>query len=323
MSTNQDEPTMASLLTRVSELEQEMAALRAARGAKSSQEVSQPRLVTAEETGDAPVVGRANRKRSSRRGLLRTAVVAGATVVGAGALLDRSDGVAHADGTETPTTFISHGSPRYAIQAISTNGALGVLVSSDSNAGVLASSDSAAGVVAHSTSNAGIVASSDSAPGVLGISFSDAGVFGTSMSNAGVGGESSSNYGVHAVGGGASRSAGPGAAGVFAEGGPNFGVFAQSTSGTGLYATSSSGPALVANGHVQVQGNAVGSTTLLAGHTSVTVTTSAATTSSNVLLTPLANPKAHLWVTRAAGSFTIHASAARSTNLAIVYLIIN
>jgi hypothetical protein len=94
-------------------------------------------------------------------------------------------------------------------------------------------------------------------------------------------------------------------------------------SGIGIVAQNDSGTALRVSGHMQMFGNAVGKATLSAGQTAVTVSTSAATKSSNVLLTPLANPKANLWVTRAAGNFTIHASAAPSSNLAIAYLIIN
>ena len=73
----------------------------------------------------------------------------------------------------------------------------------------------------------------------------------------------------------------------------------------------------------QNESTSVGQATLAAGATSVTVTTSAATASSNILLTPLANPKANLWVTRAAGSFTIHISKTLTSNLSIAYLIIN
>jgi len=111
-------------------------------------------------------------------------------------------------------------------------------------------------------------------------------------------------------------------------------VWADTTSGIALHATG--GPtgiavqaiggsvALNVQGIVQIQGNAVGQATLPAGKkTSVTVTTSAATTSSNILLTPLGNPNGNLWVTRAAGSFTIHASTAPKTALSIAYLIIN
>lgn len=249
MSTNPDEMTMASLLARMSKMEQEMAALRTARETRSAQEVSQPRLDAVGNAGDAPAAGRASRKRSSRRALLRTAVVAATTVVGAGALLGKSAGVAHANGSEGPTTFTS------------TNG---------------------------------------SVPAVTAIG-------------------SGSGYAVSVQSGG-----GSGAAGVYVLGGSSYGVYASATGSLpAVEATNGSGPALVANGHMQVQGDAVGTATLLAGQTKVTVTTSAATASSNVMLTPLANPKANLWVTRSAGSFTIHASTAPTSNLAIAYLIIN
>jgi len=81
--------------------------------------------------------------------------------------------------------------------------------------------------------------------------------------------------------------------------------------------------ALNVQGTMQVQGNSVGQATIPAGSSSVTVTTSAATTSSIILLTLLGKSKGVLWVTRAAGSFTIHASAVQSSSLSIAYLIIN
>lgn len=353
MSTTQNDTTLEALLARMSDLERELAMLRAERpvaGSPTSTHRQNKAVEKRAEPGEAP----APSKRRSRRGLLRTALVSGAAVVGAGALLGKGTGVAHADGNETPTTFTSDDSQFfYAVQANGTNGAYGVYATSDSSYGVFGVSPSV-------------------------------GVQGASTSGTGVIGASNSQYGVHAASGGASLHAGPGAAGVFAEGGPSYGVYATSdsstaiagiastngsgvfgqsnsgyglygastsgsgvyasgtsgygvqggstsgtgvhgfsTSGPGVYAQSSSGPALVANGHVQVQGNAVGQATLLAGQTSVTVTTSAATASSNVLLTPLANPKANVWVTRAAGSFTIHISKALTSNLSIAYLIIN
>ncbi len=70
-------------------------------------------------------------------------------------------------------------------------------------------------------------------------------------------------------------------------------------------------------------GDAVGQATLLKGKTSVQVSTPAATASSNVLLTPLNNPKAVLWVTRATGSFTIHAFLRASSDVTIAFLVIN
>src|SRR5205085_11474688 len=100
------------------------------------------------------------------------------------------------------------------------------------------------------------------------------------------------------------------------------GIQGVSLRGVGIVAISN-GTALLVMGHVQVQSDAVGQATLRAGKTSVTVKTSAATTNSNVLLTPLADPKANLWVTPATGSFTIHASAAPSSDLLIAFLIIN
>ena len=102
-------------------------------------------------------------------------------------------------------------------------------------------------------------------------------------------------------------------------------VFSAYTAGRGTAVTaqSGSGHALVAIGTVQIQGNSVGQATLLAGKTSVTVTTSAATTTSNILLTPLGNPQGNLWVIRASGSFTIHSNKAPSVSLSIAYLIIN
>jgi hypothetical protein len=71
-----------------------------------------------------------------------------------------------------------------------------------------------------------------------------------------------------------------------------------------------------------VQGNAVGQVTLLAGSTSVTVSTPAATPISNILLTPL--NEATLWISaRAPGRFTIQASMPPRSNVDIAYLIIN
>jgi len=67
----------------------------------------------------------------------------------------------------------------------------------------------------------------------------------------------------------------------------------------------------------------VGQVTLPAGQTSVTVTTPAATPSSNVLLTPLNNYKGTVWVTRTSGSFTINASNVQTNNVVFTYLIIN
>jgi hypothetical protein len=100
-------------------------------------------------------------------------------------------------------------------------------------------------------------------------------------------------------------------------------VVAISKSGIGVTAQSDSGIALQVFGRVAIGGSAVGQATISKGQTSVTVSASAATPSSNILLTPLGDPKGTLWVTRAMGSFTIEISAAPASDLAIAYLIIN
>jgi hypothetical protein len=186
------------------------------------------------------------------------------------------------------------------------NGAIGVSATSDSSTAIT-------GIA--STNGSGVFGESNSGYGLYGASSSGSGVYASSTTSYGVQGGSTSGIGVNG-----SSTSSPGVEGISSD---SAGVAGISTNGPGVLARGSSGPALRVMGHVQVQGNAVGLATLLAGHTSVTVTTSTATASSNVLLTPLANPKANLWVSRAAGSFTIHASAAPSANLSIAYLIIN
>jgi hypothetical protein len=114
--------------------------------------------------------------------------------------------------------------------------------------------------------------------------------------------------------------------------GSGFGVDASSASGTALRARAGTANkvALVAQGLLQLQpspaggASPVGQVTLPSGTTSVAVTTPAATPQSTILLTPLNNPHAWLWVSgRTAGSFTVRASAAPPNNVAIQYLIIN
>lgn len=122
--------------------------------------------------------------------------------------------------------------------------------------------------------------------------------------------------------------------GVSAISDSGFGVFGSSVGGTGIFGLSKLGIGVVANsgfgtalqvqGHIQVQGDAVGQVTLPKGKSSVTVSSKAATATSNVLLTLLSNPgQAQVWVTRAAGSFTIHASHKAASNITIAFLVIN
>lgn len=120
---------------------------------------------------------------------------------------------------------------------------------------------------------------------------------------------------------------GSGGYGIFGNclGSNGYGVYGvNSSGGIGVYADSNSGgTALVVNGTMQVRGNAVGQATLLTGNTSITITTSAATLSSNIVLTPLNKYKGIVWVTRATGSFIIHTSVTQTSSVAFTYLIIN
>lgn len=151
------------------------------------------------------------------------------------------------------------------------------------------------------------------------------GVFGSSDSN-GVVGQSASGIGVQgrcldgiAVQG--DSVIGTGVQGLSEEGG--IGVEGISSQGIGISASSDIGIALVVHGLIQITGNAVGQVTLSLGQTSVTVNTAAAKASSNILLTPLGDPGGQLWVTCAAGNFTIRTNTAPLSNVDIVYLIIN
>lgn len=217
-------------------------------------------------------------KHKSRRKLLRGGLGVAAAATGAGVLLDMSTGTAYATGKEGPTTFTStmRGTP--AVTANGTNGANGVVASSDSDNAIIGTSMSTADAIfGQSTSGSGIIGRSSSGPGVFGASGSGPGITGASSSGPGV----------------------------------------VATAGHGV------GTALQVEGHILVQSNAVGQTTLGNDRTEVTVSTSAATINSIIVLTPLSRLTVSLWVTRAAGSFTIHASRAPERNVPIAFLVIN
>ena len=77
-------------------------------------------------------------------------------------------------------------------------------------------------------------------------------------------------------------------------------------------------------GKIEIQGDPVGSVTMAAGTTTLTVNNAAATANSLIFLTPLNNPQAFLWInTRYAGNFTINASQALLTHATIMFLSIN
>ena len=291
--------------------------------------------------------------RKSRRGILRKWLVGAAAAVGAGALLKANTGTALADGNEGPTVFTAVQTTQPAVTAISqtqvhwaieSTGPIGIITYSNEVpapyppggvAGLVAASDTGYAIYATGAHGGPLVYStnsngSGSAVAVQGTSSGiGTGVTGTSDSSIGVQGTSKTGIGVEGTSNGSGFN-GIGVIGISASG---IGVEGQSTNGLGVVATSNTGIAILAVskggsalrvvGHMQVQGDSVGQAILPAGSTAVTVTTAAATPSSNILLTPLGNPNGSLWVTLASGSFTIHASAAPGSNLPIAYLIIN
>jgi len=155
---------------------------------------------------------------------------------------------------------------------------------------VTANNDTGDAISANSILGTGVSAFSKNRSGVEGITTSGTGVFGSSVGGTGI-------FGLSKLG---------------------IGVVANSASPSGF------GTALQVQGHIQVQGDAVGHVRLPKGRCSVTVSTKAATPTSNILLTLLSNPgQAQLWVTRAAGRFTIHASHKAASNITIAFLVIN
>jgi len=167
-------------------------------------------------------------------------------------------------------------------------GSTAVSATSNSGTALSAISDRGVGVIANGGGEApGVTATADSGTGVEARSNTGAGVTGESVTNTGVAGITGTGIGVSADGG-------------------------------------SAGVALRVIGKVQVQGNSVGSVTLAAGTKTLTVTNGAATADSLILLTPLDDPRASLWIgARSAGSFTIEASKALPAAVTIAFLIVN
>jgi hypothetical protein len=93
--------------------------------------------------------------------------------------------------------------------------------------------------------------------------------------------------------------------------------------GYGLYLTATSGWAIGCNGRIRVLGAAVGTATLTHGTTSKTVTTTACSSSSQVILTPTSDPLVRIWATAAPGAFTVHAIPAPASDVTFSYLLIN
>jgi hypothetical protein len=117
-----------------------------------------------------------------------------------------------------------------------------------------------------------------------------------------------------------------GAAGLRATSDTGNGVVAASTSGGvgyGLYFSAPSGWAIGCAGRIRVLGNAVGTITLAHATTSKTVSTTACSSGSNVLLTATSDPQVRIWATAAPGAFTIHASSAPASDVTFTYLLFN
>jgi len=248
-----------------------------------------------------------------------------------------------------------------AVGATGTDGADGLYSQSDTGVGVVAISDSSFGALGFSVTSVGVVGASGG-PAAEAIALRSAlgegsiGVFAQSQSGIGV---HAVGGGATATAGGPLP-----VAAVFAEGGPGIGINATSdstaiiaTSGsgigveascqngpgiqggsitsTGVSGTTESGIGVAANGgsagvalqvigKVEVQGNSVGSITMAKNAKTLTVPNAAATANSLILLTPLDDPQAFLWIgARSAGSFTIEASEALPTKVNIAFLIIN
>jgi hypothetical protein len=251
-------------------------------------------------------------KRSSRRKMLRNGLAAAAATLGAGIVLEKNVGVAHAAPLDNPGNFSSSNPSVPAVTATGTNGATGVQITSDTGDGLVAQSTSggdAIHAIGPGGSKSAVFAEGGNSNAVYATSSGSgkSAVFGFNSSSTG--------YGIY----------GEGDTGVAVHGGTTSGVAVQATGGTTGIAVQAIGGSVALNvqGTMQVQGSSVGQATIPAGSSSVTVTTSAATTSSIILLTLLGKSKGVLWVTRAAGSFTIHASAVQSSSLSIAYLIIN
>jgi hypothetical protein len=167
------------------------------------------------------------------------------------------------------------------------------------------------------TSNAGgsiaVLGHSDNGGGGLGPGI---GVQGETAGGYGVYGMGTTGYGVVAhSGSGTAISAGSatGSAIVASSGGVGY----------GLYLTATSGWAIGCVGRIRVLGAAVGTVTLAHGTTSKLVSSSACSGSSQVILTPTTNPGVFIWATAAPGAFTLHASAAPSSDVTFSYLLIN
>lgn len=201
--------------------------------------------------------------------------------------------------------FTPHPAPGIGVHAVGGGTSATAVVS---QAAVFAEGGNGIGVIATTGNGTAVSANSQQGTAVLAGSNEGTAVLATSNKGTAVLAESNNAVAV---------SASDGAGGT--------GVFGGSQSGIGVIASSGSeGVALRVIGKVEVQGSSVGSVTMLKGTSTLTVDNVAATANSLILLTPLADPQAFLWISaRNAGSFTINASRKMLGGLPITYLIIN
>lgn len=186
--------TLEQLAAQLNKIEQENARLREAIAAL------QARQAIGRREGEQPTTpAGAETPRSSRRRVLSTALSAVTAAVGASVVLDAHAQTALADNAGT---FSSGNATVPAVTATGSNGAKGVIGSSDSNYGLYGSSNNFIGV--------------------YGVNNSD---------NIGVSGYSSTGYGVFGT-------TGSGGYGVYGYSQTGIGVYADSSTGIALYATS-------------------------------------------------------------------------------------
>jgi hypothetical protein len=115
-----------------------------------------------------------------------------------------------------------------------------------------------------------------------------------------------------------------GGTGVRAQSHTGTGLDASSSQGIGVRARSEMGVALRVEGRLQVLAPVIGEVSTSGGETALSVHSAAATKVSTIVLTPLGNPEAFLWIdSRDQGTFTIGASHPLPAGLLIQYLIIN
>jgi len=297
---------------------------------------------------------------TSRGGYGRRAVMLGAAAAGAGAAaaLAGGAGVAQAGGSPVELGQSNTASNTTAVNTSKGNGLSGHTTANGGSGltGADASPAGGFGVFGTSANGKGVFGTSSAQAGVYGQTSSagHAGVHGTDTSGFpggyGVYGTSENGYGVYGIGplpgssaGGVWGQFGSGIIGVlpgFLESGVvgadlsvgntgvsgvsehGTGVYGGSNTGTGMYAVSNSGTALAVSGPVQF--SSAGVSTVKKGHTTVTVTASAVTTSTLVLAT-LQKVQSGVSIAAAvpkAGSFTITLNKAATADLPVAWFYI-